>query len=149
VTEETHFERQERERREYDLWLRSLQPGQGAVINHGHGNDYWLATVERRTATQIIVKSSTGREMRFRRDDGKEVGGGGRWTSAPQLVPMTPRIRDEMDLRRLRSWLDGIAYHNAKVKPTLAQLKAMKKAFDRVTHEENINEALDKGVVIQ
>jgi hypothetical protein len=143
VMEETYFERQERERSEYNLWLRSLQPGQGAVIT---GNaDYTLFTVERLTSTQIIGKTDYNREMRFRRADGREVGR----SYGLQLVKMTPRIRDAMDEKRLRSWLDGIAYHNAKVKPTLTQLKAMKKAFERVAYEENIKAAMDNGVVIQ
>jgi hypothetical protein len=143
VMEETYFERQQREQREYEHWLRSLQPGQGAVIT---GNsDYTLFTVERLTRTQIIGKTDYNREMRFRRSDGREVGR----SYGPQLVKMTPLIRDAMEERRLRRWLDEIAYHNAKVKPSLAQLQAMKKAYDRVAHEEQLKAALDNRVTIQ
>lgn len=145
MSEETYWQAQERERKEHDNWLRSLQPGQGAVISGGYGGDYALFTVERLTRTQIIGKDSFDREVRFRRADGIQVS----QQYSPRLTKMTPDIRDAMDLRRLRLWLGDISYRNAKVKPTLAQLKAMKKAFDRVAHETAISDALKNGVVIQ
>lgn len=131
------------ERDERLLWLRSLQPGQGCVIKLTAG-DYWLFTVERRTATQIIGKTDTGREMRFNRKSGYQVAN----HFGPELMPLTPKVRDSMELRQLTTWLYTIAGRNDN-SPKLAQLKAMKKAYDRVAYEENIKEALDKGVVIQ
>jgi hypothetical protein len=71
--EETYWEKQERERREYANWLRSLQPGQGAVYGNS-ASGYTLVTVERLTNTQIIVKTDYGHETRFRRSDGRMVG---------------------------------------------------------------------------
>jgi hypothetical protein len=49
---------------------------------------------------------------------------------------MTSRIRDLMEEKRLRSWLGEISLNSSSKKPSLAQLQAMKKAYDRVAHEE-------------
>lgn len=55
-------------------WLANLQAGtEIAVEFRGRKSEYFLANVERVTATQIIVRSG-GRAWRFRRNDGREVG---------------------------------------------------------------------------
>ncbi|MFT4064347.1 hypothetical protein [Paraburkholderia sp.] len=128
---EGYLERRQGEKQKYDNWLRSLQPGQGAVFGSPSAG-YTLFTVERLTRTQIIGRTSYEREMRFRRSDGRQVGR----DFGPRLVKVTPEIRDAMDFHRLRSWLVGIERDREKL--TLARLKAMKKAFDRVVYEEHV-----------
>lgn len=53
-------------------WLAGLTPGQrGAILSPGFDTRAKLVTVERLTATQIVL---VGDDRRFRRDDGRQVG---------------------------------------------------------------------------
>jgi hypothetical protein len=54
--------------------LASIQPGDRVIVDFGGWRgDHQIRTVERLTATQIVCISGD----RFRRDDGRRVGGGG------------------------------------------------------------------------
>jgi len=125
-------------------WLKSLQAGQHvAMLTTHHG--YELLKIERLTATLFILKTQAGHELRASRDHGYFLGR----SRHDRIVPITQHVKESRELTKLRSWLDQLAYHNATVKPTLAQLRAMKRAYDHATHEQGIQDALNKGVTIQ
>lgn len=120
------LEDQKRQQEEYNLWLGSLQPGQPCVVRIS--GKYHVAKVDRLTRSQFVVKTGFAQEMRFRREDGRRVGGG-----YDKLEKETRAIRDAMNSVRLQQWLSGLTYRGEF--PSLAHLKAMKRAYDRVTHE--------------
>ena len=52
-------------------WLNKLEVGDTVILSHGH-NRHSLMKIERFTKTQIVLD---GISLKFRRDDGYQVGG--------------------------------------------------------------------------
>lgn len=117
------------------MWLKSLQAGQWvARMTRHHG--YALYKIERLTAKQFVMKDEHGSEARASRESGYFVGDRG-----DRILQITQQVQESREQDRLQLWLSDIAWHNATVKPTLAQLRAMKRAFDRVAYETAIAKA--------
>jgi hypothetical protein len=112
------------EREERAEWLKSLRPGQEVAHRTRH-HGYVLFTVDRLTRTQFVLTDANGNEHRVNRETGYFVG-----AVNGSIEPITQKVKDSRDETRLRSWLSAISWHDSKDKPTLAQLRAMKKAFD-------------------
>lgn len=76
-------------------WLQSLKRGdEVALVHHKH-----LVKVERSTPTQVVVLLR-GKELRYRRKDGRAVGG--RWSDS--ILPATSEIRREIRHHQLVEW---------------------------------------------
>lgn len=76
-------------------WLASLQKGdEVALVDYQR-----LASVARATPTQIVVLLN-GRELRYRRRDGRCVGG----RHSDRIVQVTGAIRQEVRHHELRQW---------------------------------------------
>jgi len=132
------------EKEQRAAWLKSLQAGQHvAMLTTHHG--YELLKIERLTATLFILKTPSGHELRASRDHGYFLGR----SRYERIVPVTLQVKESRELAKLQSWLSALSYHNTPVKPTLAQLRAMKRAHDKVAYKQGVEDALNKGVTIQ
>ena len=103
-------------------WLASLKGGDEVAIANPTwaGANYVIETIERTTATQLIL--SRGR--RFNRDNGLIRG-----NSYIRISPVTQDVLDDVECGELTTWLLGLERAHKSI--TLAQLRAMKAAFDR------------------
>lgn len=124
----------EEERAQRAEWLAGLGEGsQVAIKGRGIVNCTWsysaprVLTVVRTTKTQLIVNGS-GYERRFRRDDGREVGGRDR------IVPYTEAIAREIVEANDRSRFSRLAAKEGK-DLSARHIAAMLEAYDRVQAE--------------
>lgn len=111
---------------EHKEWLDSLKPGdEVAVFGGGYRRNYEIATVLRRTRTQIIISSSR-HEVRVRADSGILIG-----RSYGDIKRLTDQIREQISARSRR---DRLAVLTVKIQHlTDTQVGAMLEAYDRVT----------------
>lgn len=72
-------------------------------------------TVERRTATQIVCKDQDGREVRYRADNGKKIGGGHFDYLPEQATPEA--IAEARAKRRQFSGAQKLAAHDWRKEP--------------------------------
>lgn len=70
-------------------WIESLNVGDKVIVSHIRHKE--LTKVEKVTPTQIITKHG----LRFRRTDGRRIGGHGMYSFA-QIVPLTKKSEDEI-----------------------------------------------------
>lgn len=115
---------------EHKEWLDSLKPGdEAAILGGGWRRRYEIATVLRRTKTQIIINSSSHHEARVRADTGILIGrrlGG--------IEKLTDQMREQIKAQSRRYRL---AVLTEKVQSlTDAQVSAMLEAYDRVTETD-------------
>jgi hypothetical protein len=122
------------EREKRAEWLKSLRPGQQVAHKTRH-HGYVLFTVDRLTRTQIVLKDERQDERRANRETGYFIG-----AASGCIDPITQQVKDSRDETRLRAWLSAISWHDSKEKPTLAQLRAMKKAFDHGKYLSSMSE---------
>lgn len=119
-------------------WRHSLKPGNGvAMRGRGvHRNTYSIGTVERTTATQLIVLNAVGRELRFNRDSGREVGSG-----MHSLEEITPYIRAKIKEDKDRSEFGALCYRpdNLPADEIAVMLEALKtyREFKETTQSEH------------
>lgn len=124
----------EEERAQRAEWLAGLGEGSRVAIK-GRGNVSctWtysaprVLTVVRTTKTQLIVNGS-GYERRFRRDDGREVGG------RDSIVPYTEAIAREIVEANDRSRFSHLVSKDGK-DLSARHIAAMLEAYDRVQAE--------------
>jgi hypothetical protein len=114
-------------------WTDTLRKDQKVAIDIGsYTSAYGVGTVERLTATQVIVRNAYGQEKRYRRDTGSEVGG----VSYRQAIrPLTPEIRATIETAALKSWITGLNTRH-QVNLSLRVMRAMKVAHDNETAAE-------------
>lgn len=114
-------------------WTDTLRKDQKVAMDNGsYTRSYSVGTVERLTATQVIVRSAWGTEKRYRRDNGREVGGK---SYRQGIEPLTPEICDALATAALKSWISGLNTHH-RVNLSLRVMRAMKKAHDAETAAE-------------
>lgn len=88
-------------------WRQSLKQGDGVVISEGSRLDSKsIAVVERTTSTQIIVLSSLGRERRFNKSMGREVGS----PYGARLSPITAGARAQIQAAKNRQEFGSLTY---------------------------------------
>lgn len=113
-------------------WLDALKPQDEIALDTG---SYSVSTfiktrVLRLTATQVVVADPhTGRERRFRKQDGREVGGDGGWSRTDRITPLTPAVRERIETAKLKAWI-GSLYQHHTVRLSLRVMRAMKAAHD-------------------
>lgn len=90
------------EKRQHTEWLQGLKGGSGVVVIN-RGAPYTIATVERITATQVILSGVHGR---FRRDTGRQVGN----PHGMQIRPITDDARASLQAKRNRSELSTLTH---------------------------------------
>lgn len=123
----------EEERAQRAEWLAGLGEGSQVAIEGRGVVTNWVysapreLTVVRTTKTQLIA-SGGGREQRFRRDDGREVGGRDR------IVPYTEAIAREIVEANDRSRFSRLAAKEGK-DLSARHIAAMLEAYDRVQAE--------------
>lgn len=108
-------------------WLASLKPKDRAAIPARWSDGCQVLTVERVTATQIVMEGGE----RFRRGDGRSFTGDS-WNRA-WLKPITPELLEANEKSRLRAWLEAVNVRKKTL--SLETMRAMKAAFD-ATHQE-------------
>lgn len=99
-------------------WLANIKVGDVVGVSRSPSTPS-LNKVDRLTATQIIIGN-----MRYSKKDGYAIGS--YRFSRPFLTEITDSIREQVELRDLRSWA-SMRNWNAS---TIDQLRAMKKAHD-------------------
>ena len=89
-------------------WLQRLKAGDGAILTRGRGEKE-VVTVTKLTKTQIVIGEKS-RALRFRRDNGRQIGGDkwhnvdlGPYDEAPAAVIATHRAQD-----RLKAMLQSV-----------------------------------------
>lgn len=129
-----------------DAELQLLNPGDAVAWPHsGYGDDYELGTVERLTATLFVVRASSGREVRFRRDGGVMVG-----RSFTHL--MNPQCEAVLDWHA-RSALEKFARETEKLAVSRGHADRVKtradvlKVLDEIEHRlTTIRESIKEGM---
>ena len=123
----------EEERAQRAEWLAGLGEGSQVAIEGRGVVTNWVysaprvLTVVRTTKTQLIVNGS-GYERRFRRDDGREVGG------RDSIVPYTEAIAREIAEANARVRFSRLAAKEGK-DLSARHIAAMLEAYDRVQAE--------------
>jgi hypothetical protein len=106
-------------------WRRDLHEGKGVAIcnNMARRDRYTTGTVSRVTATQLIITNYVGRELRFNRDSGREVGSG-----RSEIQEITPQIRASIKEHRDRAEFSALTYRpdNLPADEIAAMLEAVK-----------------------
>lgn len=107
------------------VWRQGLKPGNGVAIYHrgARRDQYSIGAVTRVTATQILATNAVGREMRFNREYGREVGPG-----SHDIVEITPQIRASIKEARDRSEFGALCYRpdNLPADEIAVMLEALK-----------------------
>ena len=113
-------------------WLSKIEPGDIVFIDER----VWLrkATVERLTATQIVIDGS-----KYNRKTGNAIGDFGAWSWRPSLLPVddttrarwTKQCKEHDDGRALRALEDAVtAVQRSKAPLTATELAAVKAATE-------------------
>lgn len=106
-------------------WRRHLHEGRGvAICNMGNHKDrYSIGTVERCTATQLIVSNHVGYSIRFNRETGRQVG-----TGRMEIEEITPEIRAMIKEASDRREFGNLAYRpdNLPADEIAVMLEALK-----------------------
>lgn len=115
------------EEQQREEWLQGLKGGSGVVVM-SRGAPYVIATVERITATQVILSGVHGR---FRRDTGRQVGN----PHGMSIRPITDGARAFLQAKSNRSELSTLTYRidrlsDAEVAVMLDALKAYRKGLE-------------------
>lgn len=112
-------------RTELQAWIETLKPGDKVAFDERPGgwcaSRYRILKVERTTKTQIITTS----DDRFRKKDGKEVGG----ASWKNIEPVTDEVREKIRRQKVVSRFKAI-----RMKPddyTTDQLEAVIEILER------------------
>ncbi len=84
------------EYQEQQAWLASIKPGDRVLTTRGYGRLYDSAKVAKVTDTQFILDGG----CRYRRKDGRAVGGDG-WTITHMVQPTAERLA-EIELLKAR-----------------------------------------------
>lgn len=119
-------------------WRQGLQPGNGVAICdiHARRDRYSIGTVERITATQLIVNGQFGGELRFNREYGREVGSGRK-----TIEEITPHIRATIKEAKDRSEFNSLVYRpeNLPADEIAVMLEALKthRAFKETPQSEH------------
>lgn len=117
------FQKKQAEHRE---WLDSLKPGdEVAIRGGGWRRNYEIATVLRRTKTQIIIKSSSPYDVRIRANTGVVIGNGYRC-----IEKLTDQMREQINAHDRRCRLYRLTCKISDL--TDEQVSAMLEAYDRV-----------------
>lgn len=97
-------------------WLASLKAGDEVLVSGLYEGR--LATVERVTATQVVIDNA----RRFRRTSGLLVGGSS-WSMTSIREP-TQADRDALEMRELRAEVEAYAKSKAATLDTLRAMRA-------------------------
>lgn len=98
-------------------WLQNLKPGDKVIVSGNHHES--LDTVERVTATQIVLKAG----RRYRKVDGWHVGGGSAFYSS-NLMPVTREAVNRIRLRQLHVKVAQINWRDVPLE-TLGKVLAL------------------------
>ena len=110
-----------------DDWSINIKPGDQVAMRRGYGYaTHSILTVDRVTASQVIAGN-----LRFRKDTRRLVGNSSQWESIT-MHPVTQEIRDAVESRELRDWLNGLLRTNQP----LDVMRAMKAAYDAASRAE-------------
>lgn len=83
-------------------WLDALKPGDEVAVRSGRG--VFIARIERRTNTQIVISNA----YRFRASDGRMVGAAA-W-DGQDIEPVTQLIRDKVEHTRLKHRMHSVQW---------------------------------------
>ncbi len=110
-----------------EQWLASLKVGDEVAESRGSfGSRAYVSKVTKVTKASIYVGA-----VAYRRNNGRRRVSG--IYKTPHISPVTQEIRDEAEFSDLRSWLEEVTerlYSNDR-RPILAQLRAMKAAYEK------------------
>jgi hypothetical protein len=104
-------------------WLDGLKPGDKVVIPGRWSDPGRIVTVERLTATLVVMKT----RERFKRDSGRAAGSADTWHT-PHIQPVTDEFRDAIERKGLVDWLDSVSRKRHSM--SVEVLRAMKAAHD-------------------
>lgn len=108
-------------------WLNALKPGDKVAIPGRWNGTNKVGTVERMTATQIVLIGGD----RYRRDSGRQVGGTDSW-NVRWIRPVTQDFLDVLEKEALCNWVRSIRPHDLPVET----LRAMKAGYEATRKEQ-------------